>query len=374
MHNACSSRNYIYIYRGLIYAFRKVDKPLNFQPTKSPYKWCFLFSTSPLHDYYLYYKERRQLQTFLTQIGSALPLTPDPPVICFWKWIGWKYYEVPKNRNLESISAKNVIFFTQPRFTHSCTCVGPTKPAHTHLRYPLGLLKFPFPVWPYLTSPKNPSPSLFPFHPAATASLDTSTPLPLLAVGHHAPASSSSPCLTSSWPPCVRIRWSISPAGEGAGEHAAGSPLYSPPRVPCSVGHHEQARVEQPRAWASSALSTMAATSLRPGSPHRGDEGRRQFFFSAVRSPRHIFSFSAYCSSVQLARPITGNEIWGNNWWVCNSAFISIYSTTSFLQITLHIYVSQYELFTFSFRGISLNNFTGELPSKLGNLAKLEQM
>jgi hypothetical protein len=86
-----------------------------------------------------------------------------------------------------------------------------------------------------------------------------------------------------------------------------------PPRVPCSVGHHEQARVEQPRAWASSALSTMAATSLRPGSPHRGDEGRRQFFFSAVRSPRHIFSFSAYCSSVQLARPITGNEIWGNN-------------------------------------------------------------
>jgi hypothetical protein len=288
MHNACSSRNYIYIYRGLLYAFRKVDKPLNFQPTKSPYKWCFLFSTSPLHDYYLYYKKRRQLKTFLTQIGSALPLTPDPPVICFWKWIGWKDYEVPKNRNLESISAKNVIFFTQPRFTHSCTCVGPTKPAHTHLRYPLGLLKFPFPVWPYLTSPKNPSPSLFPFHPAATASLDTSTPLPLLAVGHHAPASSSSPCLTSSWPPCVRIRWSISPAGEGAGEHVAGSPLYSsatspllrwPPRAGASgaatsVGqlrleHHGRhlasPRLAAQRRWGS---STIFFLSRQEPAPH----------------------------------------------------------------------------------------------------------
>jgi hypothetical protein len=29
---------------------------------------------------YLYYKERRQLKIFLTQIRPALPLTPDPPV------------------------------------------------------------------------------------------------------------------------------------------------------------------------------------------------------------------------------------------------------------------------------------------------------
>jgi hypothetical protein len=27
----------------------------------------------------LYYKERKQLKIFLTQIGFALPLTPDPP-------------------------------------------------------------------------------------------------------------------------------------------------------------------------------------------------------------------------------------------------------------------------------------------------------
>jgi hypothetical protein len=33
-----------------------------------------------LHQCILYYKERRQLKTFLTQFGPVLPLTPDPPV------------------------------------------------------------------------------------------------------------------------------------------------------------------------------------------------------------------------------------------------------------------------------------------------------
>jgi hypothetical protein len=60
----------------------------------------------------LYYKERRQLKIFLTQIRFVLPLTPIPPVICFWKWIRWKDYEVPKNRNFESVSAKKVILFS----------------------------------------------------------------------------------------------------------------------------------------------------------------------------------------------------------------------------------------------------------------------
>jgi hypothetical protein len=36
----------------------------------------------------LCYKERRQLKIFLTQIGSVLPLTLDPLVTCFSKWIG----------------------------------------------------------------------------------------------------------------------------------------------------------------------------------------------------------------------------------------------------------------------------------------------
>jgi hypothetical protein len=55
------------------------------------------------------------LKTFLTQFGSALPLTPDPPVIYFWKWIGWKDYEVPENRNLESVSTKNIILLSPTR-------------------------------------------------------------------------------------------------------------------------------------------------------------------------------------------------------------------------------------------------------------------
>jgi hypothetical protein len=62
------------------------------------------------------------LKTFLTQIGFILPLTPDPPVICFWKWIRWKDYELPKNRNLENVSAKNEIFFSPtPQVPTLCT-------------------------------------------------------------------------------------------------------------------------------------------------------------------------------------------------------------------------------------------------------------
>jgi hypothetical protein len=94
----------------------------------------------------LYYKERRQLKTFLTQIGFVLPLTPDPPVICFWKWIRWKDYEVPKNRNLESVSAKKIILFSPgptlptsvPTFSvRSCRTTSPYPIHVTRIRVPL---------------------------------------------------------------------------------------------------------------------------------------------------------------------------------------------------------------------------------------------
>jgi hypothetical protein len=38
--------------------------------------------------------------------------------MCFWKWIRWKDYKVQKNRNWESVSAKNEFFFSR----------GPTVP------------------------------------------------------------------------------------------------------------------------------------------------------------------------------------------------------------------------------------------------------
>jgi hypothetical protein len=92
---------------------RRVCRKDNFWPW-----WCTIN---------LYYKERRQLKTFLTQIGPALPLTPNPPVICFWNWIGWKDYEVSKNHNLESVSAKNVMFFSPtPHLPHLSYPRGPT--------------------------------------------------------------------------------------------------------------------------------------------------------------------------------------------------------------------------------------------------------
>jgi hypothetical protein len=71
------------------------------------------------------------LKTFLTQIGPTLPLTPDPPVIYFWKWIGWKDYKVPKNRNLESVSTKNELFSHPPyAYPPLYTRIGPTPYTH----------------------------------------------------------------------------------------------------------------------------------------------------------------------------------------------------------------------------------------------------
>jgi hypothetical protein len=44
----------------------------------------------------------------------------------FLEWIGWKDYELPKNRNLESVSAKNVILVTQHVCTRPPIPTGPT--------------------------------------------------------------------------------------------------------------------------------------------------------------------------------------------------------------------------------------------------------
>jgi hypothetical protein len=71
------------------------------------------------------------LKTFLTPIESTVPFTPDPPVICFWKWIEWKDHDVPKNRNLESVYAKIELFFSPtPHIATLCTC-------RVHLSLPL---------------------------------------------------------------------------------------------------------------------------------------------------------------------------------------------------------------------------------------------
>jgi hypothetical protein len=73
------------------------------------------------------------LKTFLTQIGPALPLTPDPSVICFLKWIGWKDYEVPKNRNLKCVSTK-IIMFLSPKGCLPTCCTHMW--THTHTNRP----------------------------------------------------------------------------------------------------------------------------------------------------------------------------------------------------------------------------------------------
>jgi hypothetical protein len=60
------------------------------------------------------------LKIFFTQFGLTLPLTLDPPVIFFMKWIRCKDYKVPKNRNLESVYAKKGYFFSPSPAIHAC--------------------------------------------------------------------------------------------------------------------------------------------------------------------------------------------------------------------------------------------------------------
>jgi hypothetical protein len=74
----------------------------------------------------LYYKERKQSKTFLFQIGTALPLMTDPPVICFWKWIGWKDYEVPKKSQFRERFCQNDLLFSPTAGIPNPIPAGPT--------------------------------------------------------------------------------------------------------------------------------------------------------------------------------------------------------------------------------------------------------
>jgi hypothetical protein len=85
------------------------------------------------------------LKTFFTQIRPALPLTPDPPVICFCKWIRWKDYEIPKNRILDSVSAKKLILFSPTPTLPAC--VYPPGPQYSENKI-ASLSLFPFPCSP----------------------------------------------------------------------------------------------------------------------------------------------------------------------------------------------------------------------------------
>jgi hypothetical protein len=106
------------------------------------------------------------LKIFLTKFGATLPLTLDPPVICFWKWIRWKDYGVPKNRNLEIVSAKNELFFSPTSCIPTLrTRVGPTpaypeSPSLTPLRDPRVAAHPPAPCGAPRAPPPRCSPSV----------------------------------------------------------------------------------------------------------------------------------------------------------------------------------------------------------------------
>jgi hypothetical protein len=180
------------------------------------------------------------LTTFLTQIGPTLPLTPDPSVICFWKWIGWKDYEVPKNHNLERVSTKNELVFSPTRRIPTLC----TRRAHLSLprRYPLRIEKKP----PRLlaTTPTrselprrrrphaghHPPPRLLETHPTRFATTPRRAPRqPLAARPPSASKDREARQDPSSLPPCLRPPPSVPPGKEtGSGFHSGGAELEGP--------------------------------------------------------------------------------------------------------------------------------------------------
>jgi hypothetical protein len=120
------------------------------------------------------------LKTFLTQTTPVVPLTPDPPIMCFWKWIGWKDYEVPKNRNLESVSAKKLIFLS-PSAILPAVC---TRWAHPRLASQRKKIPSPSPARkppPHDADPSHPHTS----SPAAAQAPQHLRSPPRLQTGHN---------------------------------------------------------------------------------------------------------------------------------------------------------------------------------------------
>jgi hypothetical protein len=66
----------------------------------------------------LYYKERKQLKTFLTQFRPALPLTPDPPVKLHDDQKGGTTI---KTQFGERFCKKRIVFVTRVGFTRTYT-------------------------------------------------------------------------------------------------------------------------------------------------------------------------------------------------------------------------------------------------------------
>jgi hypothetical protein len=82
-----------------------------------------------LHQCILYYKERRQLKTFLTQFGPVLPLTPDPPVrLCDDRKGGMTI----KIAIWEAFMPKTYFFVTDPTSTHPSYPLGPLFLPNSH--------------------------------------------------------------------------------------------------------------------------------------------------------------------------------------------------------------------------------------------------
>jgi hypothetical protein len=96
---------------------------------------------------YIYYNEWRKLKFFLTQIRSDLPLTSDPPIICFWKQIRWKTMRYQSKITIWRVFLKKrFIFLTE------LACTRPPYPLGPHSVSSTRLSRFFLPSHPFRTT------------------------------------------------------------------------------------------------------------------------------------------------------------------------------------------------------------------------------
>jgi hypothetical protein len=178
------------------------------------------------------------LKTFLTQIGSTIPLTPDPPVICFWKWIhGERTMEYQKIAIWRAFLQKR-IFFSPHRTYPPARTSGPTCTARPHPHGPASAAHPPA-LRPAsaATQPHRWLPHVSPANDTATTPLPTPPTAPL------PPSNKSSPG------PHLRPR---------SRPHLRRPPLRRPPSPPSQVGQggdgeeegdRRQGRRKQENCW-----------------------------------------------------------------------------------------------------------------------------
>ena len=180
---------------------------------------------------YLYYKDRKQLKTFLTRIGSTISLTPDPPVRAEGGGRGWRPIETTSWEMF--LPKTNCYFHRTPSYPHTRTGASSSFPAPAHRRSRSCFRSPPVGAVPKIATENRPLP------PAGLPALITQCcSLPNLRCHPrtHSPTPPSLPHLTDQ-----NSRRRI-PTQSGGSISESASPLLPDDEETCAIGNETDRR------------------------------------------------------------------------------------------------------------------------------------